>query len=82
MCSSDLSRPQTTMAKPSEPPTRPAPQGAPPKRPSTPKTYTLKSGDTLAKIAKAQGITLQQLQNANPGLDTRKLKTGSEIKVP
>ena len=76
------SRPQTTIAKPSEPPTRPAPQGAPPKRPSTPKIYTLKSGDTLAKIAKAQGITLQQLQNANPGLDTRKLKTGSEIKVP
>ncbi|MFM8879450.1 MAG: LysM peptidoglycan-binding domain-containing protein [Verrucomicrobiota bacterium] len=75
-------RPQAPLAKLPEPPTRPSPQGTIPKRSSTPKTYTLKSGDTLAKIAKAQGITLQQLQNANPGLDTRKLKTGSEIKVP
>jgi LysM repeat protein len=80
-------RPQNAAAKSPEPPARPAPQGAAPKRTpnaraSTPKTYTLKAGDTLAKIAKAQGITLQQLQAANPGLDTRKLKPGSEIKVP
>ena len=31
---------------------------------------------------KAQGITVQQLQSANPGIDTRKLKPGSEIRVP
>lgn len=52
------------------------------RKPSTPKTYTLKSGDTLDKIAKAQGITLKQLQAANPGLDTRSLKPGTPIKVP
>jgi N-acetylmuramoyl-L-alanine amidase len=53
-----------------------------PRKSSTPKTYTLKSGDTLSKIAKAQGITLQQLQAANPGVDSRKLKPGVEIRVP
>ncbi len=31
---------------------------------------------------KAQGITLQQLQAANPSVDTRKLKPGVEIRVP
>ena len=58
------------------------PRSVEPRKPSTPKTYTLKSGDTLAKIAKAQGITLQQLQAANPSVDTRKLKPGVEIRVP
>jgi N-acetylmuramoyl-L-alanine amidase len=42
----------------------------------------MKPGDTLAAIAAAQGITLQQLQAANPGVDTRRLKPGSEIRVP
>ncbi len=65
-----------------EPAPRPTPRPAEPRKASTPKTYTLKSGDTLAKIAKAQGITLQQLQAANPGVDTRKLKTGVDIRIP
>jgi LysM repeat protein len=63
-------------------PTRPVARAVEPRKPSTPKTYTLKSGDTLSKIAKAQGITLQQLQAANPGVDSRKLKPGVEIRVP
>ncbi len=90
-------RTQTTPGKAPEPSARTAPKssdGPPanaaknagrtiePRKPSTPKTYTLKSGDTLDKIAKAQGITLKQLQAANPGLDTRSLKPGTPIKVP
>lgn len=63
-------------------PSRPVARGVEPRKPSPPKTYTLKSGDTLSKIAKAQGITLQQLQAANPGVDSRKLKPGVEIRVP
>lgn len=65
-----------------EPAPRSAPRAAEPRKASTPKTYTLKSGDTLARIAKAQGITLQQLQAANPGLDSRRLKTGMEVRIP
>ena len=68
--------------KATDTPARLIPRAVEPRKPSTPKTYTLKSGDTLAKIAKAQGITLQQLQAANPSVDTRKLKPGVEIRVP
>ena len=75
---------QRAAAKPAEPKARPAtrPAAPEPRKPSTPKTYRMKPGDTLAGIAKAQGISLQQLQSANPGVDTRKLKPGSEIRVP
>jgi N-acetylmuramoyl-L-alanine amidase len=71
-----------TVPKTTDAPTRPVARAGEPRKPSPPKTYTLKSGDTLAKIAKVQGITLQQLQAANPGVDTRKLKPGVEIRVP
>ena len=68
--------------KSTDAPPRPVARAVEPRKSSTPKIYKLKSGDTLAKIAKAQGITLQQLQAANPGVDTRKLKPGVEIRVP
>lgn len=74
--------PGTSSKGSTEPPQRPANRPPESRKPPTPKTYTLKSGDTLAKIAKAQGITLQQLQAANPGLEMKKLKPGSEIRVP
>lgn len=75
---------QRTAARPTEPKARPTPRTAAtePRKPATPKTYRMKPGDTLAGIAKAQGISLQQLQSANPGVDTRKLKPGSEIRIP
>jgi N-acetylmuramoyl-L-alanine amidase len=72
----------TPAAKGTEPSPRLAQRAPEPRKASTPKSYTLKAGDTLDKIAKAQGITLQQLQAANPGLNTRKLKPGVEIRVP
>lgn len=75
-------RAPSAVPKATNTPTRLAARTVEPRKPSTPKTYTLKSGDTLAKIAKAQGITLQQLQAANPSVDTRKLKPGVEIRVP
>ena len=75
-------RAPSAVPKATDIPTRLAARAVEPRKPSTPKTYSLKSGDTLAKIAKAQGITLQQLQAANPSVDTRKLKPGVEIRVP
>lgn len=38
-------------------------------------------GDTLRKIALRYGVTLQQLLQLNPGLDTARLVVGSEIAV-
>jgi LysM repeat protein len=47
-----------------------------------PGEYVVKGGDTLAKIARAQGVTLADLQSVNSGLDSSKLKVGQKIKLP
>jgi LysM repeat protein len=45
------------------------------------KTYTVKSGDNLIKIAKAYGVTPKELQSAN-NLPTTKIRVGQKLKVP
>jgi LysM repeat protein len=47
-----------------------------------PGEYVIKSGDTLAKIARAQGFSLADVQSVNPGVDSSKLKVGQKIKLP
>jgi|GEM_PF-2303393 len=44
--------------------------------------YTIKSGDTLGKVAKEFGITLDQIFNANPGIEPRRLRLGQQITIP
>lgn len=44
-------------------------------------TYTVKSGDTLTKIAKKNGTTAKAIQAAN-GLTTTKIKVGQKLKLP
>jgi LysM repeat protein len=43
--------------------------------------YTVKSGDTLSKIAKRHGTTIKALEAAN-NLTTTKIKVGEKLKVP
>ena len=43
--------------------------------------YTVKSGDTLTKIAKATGASVKAIQAAN-GLTTTKIKVGQKLKIP
>ena len=43
--------------------------------------YTVKSGDTLGKIAKAHGTTVKAIQAAN-NLSTTKIKVGEKLKIP
>lgn len=45
------------------------------------KTYTVKSGDTLLKIAKANGIRVPALRSAN-ALKTDQIKVGQKLKIP
>ena len=47
-----------------------------------PDEYVIKSGDTFAKIARAQGVSLADIQAVNPGVDPSKLKVGQKIKLP
>lgn len=47
------------------------------------KTYRVKRGDTFGVIAKNHGLSLKELQAANPDItDIRKLSPGQEILIP
>ena len=45
-------------------------------------TYSVKTGDTLAKIAKAHGVTLKALEAANPKVDPNHIKVGLKLTIP
>ena len=47
-----------------------------------PDEYVIKAGDTFAKIARAHGTTIADLQTVNNGVDSSKLKVGQKIKLP
>lgn len=47
-----------------------------------PDEYVIKAGDTFAKVARAHGATLAEVQAVNPGVDSSKLKVGQKIKLP
>jgi LysM repeat protein len=47
-----------------------------------PGEYVVKPGDSGAKIARANGVTLADLESVNPGIDWRRLKVGQKIKLP
>jgi len=46
------------------------------------KPYTIKKGDTLSEIAKANGTTLKAIKEANPGIkDLNKIRVGQKINI-
>jgi LysM repeat protein len=57
----------------------------PPVVPPTPgvaKEYVIASGDLLSTIAKKNGVSLKALEDANPGLDPKKLQIGKKLQIP
>jgi LysM repeat protein len=69
-------RPTAAVATPTPEPTPiPAP---------TPQVYVIKSGDTLSKIARAFGLTLDELLAANKDTieDADRITVGDEIIIP
>jgi len=50
--------------------------------PETGVSYTVRSGDTLSKIAREHGSTVKDIQNANKIADPGKLQAGQTIFVP
>lgn len=44
--------------------------------------YTIRSGDTLNRIAQIYGTTVQKIIDANPGLNPNLLRIGQQICVP
>ena len=47
-----------------------------------PERLSVSFGDTLSSIARACGISVETLRNANPGLNARSLRAGTFIVVP
>ena len=46
------------------------------------KQYTVVKGDSFYKIAKANGITIKALTDANPGVDSARIKVGQLLQLP
>jgi len=46
------------------------------------KVYVVKPGDTPSGIAEKTGVSLEQLEKANPDLDPQLLAPGQRIKIP
>ncbi|MFO1459607.1 MAG: LysM peptidoglycan-binding domain-containing protein [Verrucomicrobiota bacterium] len=44
--------------------------------------HVVQKGEIAAKIARSHGISLKQLQEANPGIDLAKLKVNQKLQVP
>jgi hypothetical protein len=50
---------------------------------ATATVYTIKKGDTLLKVAKAHGITIEELLAANPAIkNPNKISEGQQITIP
>src|SRR3954452_10336835 len=46
------------------------------------KVYVVKPGDTPSGIAQKTGVSLEQLEKANPDLDPQLLAPGQRIRIP
>ncbi len=71
-----VATPPAAVAPPVLPPVTPpvnAPAGS---------EYTIVKGDTLAGIAKKNGVSLKALEAANPGIVPTKLKIGQKLTIP
>ena len=44
--------------------------------------YVVVKGDTFAKIAKKNGVSVKAIQAANPGVEPTKLKVGQKLSIP
>jgi LysM repeat protein len=45
-------------------------------------TYEIKAGDTFARLSGQFGVSVQAIEQANPGVDPRRLRIGQRIVIP
>jgi LysM repeat protein len=60
----------------------PPPVVVPPAPAATESEYVVVKGDTLGKIAKANGVTLRALESANPDVKPTQLHLGEKLVIP
>lgn len=73
------STPPAPAPAPAPAPVAPPPPVAPP---VATQDYTIVKGDTLATIAKKNSVSLKALEDANPGVDPKKLQIGQKLHLP
>ena len=44
--------------------------------------YTVRAGDSIAKIAELAGVTVKAILDANPDLNSMKIKVGQKLVIP
>ncbi len=49
---------------------------------TTYREHTVRSGEVLGRIAGQYGVTVRQIEEANPGLDARRIRVGQTIRIP
>jgi uncharacterized coiled-coil protein SlyX len=78
--------PGTGGVQPPLPPRPPLPGGITPGTPNRPGpqggVHTVRAGDNFSRIAGQYGVTVSAIEVANPGVDSRKLGIGQQIKIP
>jgi LysM repeat protein len=50
-------------------------------RPRLPRTYVVRAGDTPSAIAVRVGVTAEQIEQLNPGIDPQLLSPGQRLKI-
>jgi serine-type D-Ala-D-Ala carboxypeptidase/endopeptidase (penicillin-binding protein 4) len=75
-------QPGTPAQQPQAQPGQPPQAQQPARQQATPRTHTIRSGDTLDGIARQHGTTVAALQRANPGLNPRRLIPGRTVRLP
>jgi len=76
-----LTRTATLPVTPAKPGKTPSPTRLPSPSP-TPRTYTIKKGDTVGGIALAYGVSVETILAANPQLNPNLLVVGSTLVIP
>jgi LysM repeat protein len=75
-------RPATTTSRPASPTAGSGGPEAPAEAAPGDGAYIVQSGDTLSRIAQRFGVSLSDLQAANPSVNPRNLQIGQKIVIP
>lgn len=76
------SPPRATPARTDPPAVSPETPSMPPSENGDQRIHIVQSGDTFSRIATRYGVTLTQIQQANPSVNPRALQIGQEIVIP
>lgn len=60
----------------------PAPVAPQPVVPEQSKEYVVARGDTYSSIAQKNGVSVRAIEQANPGVDPRRLQIGQKLQIP